>query len=305
MRQASLIVPAGLTMHRRSFLAVTSFIAGISALRAQPDMRLRSENALWESNSPTHRFAQRHLDSVDGLRRYRVFVAVPVADRPTGGWPAIYMLDGNAAFDDLQQADLDLVRGHALIGIGYYTEGRHDVDARARDYTPPVPSAAPASSEKEGRADIFLALLAERMLPELTREFSLDPARRMLWGHSYGGLFVLNALFKQPDLFRSYYAINPSLLWHAPLMLHAEGVSKRRAVGQSDLTILYDVTEDTRGDERRKARMLQGRAMLNDMLKRLAARPDIVLTQRAYPGENHGSMFQVGLRAALARGVPT
>ena len=272
-------------------------------------MRLRSRKALWESQSPTHRFAQRRFDSVDGLRRYHVFVAVPIADRPAGGWPAICMLDGNAAFDDLRQEDLDRAREHVLIGIGYETEGRHDVEARTQDYTPPIPPAETAlpgdadSAEKAGGADIFLALLAERILPDLTKDFSLDPARRMLWGHSYGGLFVLNALFKQPDLFRSYCAVSPSLWWRAPLMLQAEGDSKHRAAGQSDLSILYDVTKDFRGDERRKARMLRGRAMLDDMLARLAARPDIVLTQRAYPGENHGSMFQVGLRAALARGV--
>ena len=271
-------------------------------------MRLRSRNAIWEFNSPTHRFAQRRFDSADGLRGYRVFVAVPAGDRPVDGWPVIYMLDGNAAFDDLRQADLDLVPEYALIGIGYETEARHDVAARAQDYTPPVPPDAAlrddSASEKEGGGDVFLALLAERMLPELTKDFALDPARRMLWGHSYGGLFVLNTLFKQPDLFRSYCAASPSLWWHAPLMLQMEGPSRRRAAGQSDLMVLYEVTEDPRGDERRRARMLQGRAMLNDLLERLAARPDIALTQRAFPGESHGSMFQVGLKAALIHKIP-
>ncbi|WP_114945011.1 alpha/beta hydrolase [Microvirga calopogonii] len=296
-------------MDRRSFLAATSFIAGMSALRAQTDVRLGSKYAHSETNSPTHRFAQRRFDSADGQRHYQIFVAVPVIDRPAEGWPAICMLDGNAAFDALQQADLDLVRGHALVGIGY-EEGRNDGDARDLDYTPPFIvdgvtfPADPASTEKAGGGDAFLALIAERMLPELTKEFSLDPARRMLWGHSYGGLFALNALFKQPDLFRSYYAISPSVAWHAPLMLHAEGVSKHRAVGQSEVVILYDVAEDPRADERRKARLQKRRMMFEDMFKRLGARADIALTQRAYPGENHGSMFGVGLRAALARGVP-
>ncbi|WP_262270581.1 MULTISPECIES: alpha/beta hydrolase [Microvirga] len=297
-------------MHRRSFLAAASFIAGLSALHAQPDRRLRSRTALWEAPSPTHRFAQRHFDSVDGLRHYQVFVAVPLGDPPSGGWPAIVMLDGNAAFDDLRQADLDHVPGTVLIGIGYETGGPHDANTRTQDYTPPVAPEDragpddPDPSEEVGGADIFLALVAERMLPELTKDFSLDPARRALWGHSYGGLFVINALFRNPDLFRSYYAISPSLSWHAPLMLRREETSTRRAAGRSDVVILYDVTQDPRGDERRKARMLQARAMRADMLERLAARPDIVLTQRAYPGENHGSMFHVGLRAALDRGIP-
>ncbi|MBQ0822414.1 alpha/beta hydrolase [Microvirga sp. HBU67558] len=281
----------------------------MSALHAQPDLRLRSGTALWEAPSSTHRFAQRRFDSADGLRHYRAFVAVPLANPPAEGWPAIVMLDGNAAFDDLRQADLDHVPGTVLIGIGYETGGRHDVNARTQDYTPPVPPEDragpddPDPSEKVGGADIFLDLLAERLLPELAKDFSLDPARRSLWGHSYGGLFVIHALFRQPDLFRSYCAVSPSLWWHAPLMLRREETSKRRTEGQSDVVILYDVTQDPRDDERRKARMLQGRAMLAEMLGRLAGRPDIVLTQRAYPGENHGSMFQVGLRAALARDI--
>lgn len=218
------------------------------------------------------------------------------------------MLDGNAAFDALQQADLDLVRDHALVGIGY-EEGRNDPDNRDLDYTPPFSldgmtfPADPPSMEKAGGGDVFLALMAERMLPQLAKEFSLDPTRRMLWGHSYGGLFAVNALFKQPDLFRSYYAISPSLSWHAPLMLHAEGVSQHRAVGQSELVILYEVVE-AGGDERRRARLQRRRMIFDEMFKRLGARADIALTHRAYPGENHGSMFGVGMRAALARGVP-
>ncbi|WP_195904257.1 alpha/beta hydrolase [Microvirga lotononidis] len=296
-------------MHRRTFLAATSFIAGMSALRAQPDMRLRAKDALSEAHSPTHRFAQRRFDSVDGLRHYQVFVAVPVTDPPAEGWPAICMLDGNAAFDALQQADLDRVRDLVLVGIGY-EEGRNDPDTRDLDYTPPfflngtTFPADPPSTEKAGGGDVFLALVAERMLPDVAKEFSLDPARQMLWGHSYGGLFVVNALFKRPDLFRSYYAISPSLSWHAPLMLHAEDVSKRRAMGQSELVVLYEVPENTPGDERRKARLQRRQMMFDEMFERLGARADIALTQRAYPGENHGSMFGVGLRAALARGVP-
>jgi predicted alpha/beta superfamily hydrolase len=303
-----LIALAGSAMHRRSFLAITSLIAGMSALRAQSDMRLQSKEALWRTNSPTHRFTQRRFESIDGERHYLVFIAIPVGDRPAGGWPAIHMLDGNAAFDDLRQADLDEIPGHALIGIGYETEGPHGVNARERDYTPPFPAGDPVDpSDPEpdaGGGDVFLTFLAEQMLPELTRDFLLDPARRMLWGHSYGGLFAINTLFKQPDLFRSYYAISPSLRWHAPLMLRMEEASKRRTQGQSDVAILYEIAENAQGDERRRARMQQSQAIRDEILRRLAARPDIALTQRGYPGENHGSMFHVGLRAALAHGIP-
>jgi hypothetical protein len=40
-----------------------------------------------------------------------------------------------------------------------------------------------------------------------------DPARRILGGHSLGGLFTLYAMFTDPSLFWGYLAGSPALTW--------------------------------------------------------------------------------------------
>ncbi len=272
---------------------------GRSPFRHRPPLsRIR------QPDGPTHRLDERHFASADGRRFYRIDVAIPVGAPPADGWPAFVMLDGNALFETLGPADLALVPDAAIVGIGYDPMPRRDGDARTQDYTPPFPAddpVDPADPEPEaGGADIFLTLLAEYILPSLSIDFSLDPSRRMLWGHSYGGLFALNTLFKQPDLFRSYYAVSPSVRWHAPLILDLEAASPRRASGVSQVALLYEIPDEAALDPGRKARLGQARAVAAELLRRLQERADIAVVERRFPGETHGSMFRLGLNAALA-----
>src|SRR5690606_6559257 len=46
----------------------------------------------------------------------------------------------------------------------------------------------------------------------------IDESRQTLYGHSYGGLFVLHALRTQPGAFQRYVAASPSLWWNAPFV---------------------------------------------------------------------------------------
>jgi predicted alpha/beta superfamily hydrolase len=40
---------------------------------------------------------------------------------------------------------------------------------------------------------VFLDLLQDRILPQVRQQVALDATQLSLWGHSYGGLFVLHA----------------------------------------------------------------------------------------------------------------
>ena len=52
----------------------------------------------------------------------RLFLAVPKAPAPERGWPILYLLDGNAAFDFLTAALLEGAPGLIVAGIGYDTD---------------------------------------------------------------------------------------------------------------------------------------------------------------------------------------
>jgi len=92
---------------------------------------------------------------------------------------------------------------------------------RTRDFTPTASNARRDGTIDEkapvlgGGADKFLEFLttelrdaAEKRLPAGTRV-----VRRMLIGHSYGGLFTLHALLTHPERFDVYAALDPSLWW--------------------------------------------------------------------------------------------
>jgi len=168
----------------------------------------------------SHRIATRTVETEAG-RRYRLFTAMPAANSAET-LPALYMLDGNAAFDALSGDMLASHPGLAVIGIGYETDRGFDFEARARDYTPPAAMPDPRHPTRaSGEAARFLAALTRTLIPGLEAALPLDPARRTLWGHSFGGLFALHALAHAPEAFAGYSVVSPSLWWDGGAILDA------------------------------------------------------------------------------------
>ncbi|MDW4788956.1 catecholate siderophore esterase IroE, partial [Escherichia coli] len=65
-------------------------------------------------------------------------------------------------------------------------------------------------SRKSGGSNNFRQLLETRIAPKVEQGLNIDRQRRGLWGHSYGGLFVLDSWLSS-SYFRSYYSASPSL----------------------------------------------------------------------------------------------
>lgn len=170
---------------------------------------------------------ERHeITAADG-RTYRLFIAAP--DTPTAPVGVVYQLDANASFATMVEAARMQARRPSrtgvgplvLVGIGYPTDAPFDERRRARDLTPWPPS-EPVLSAESGGADAFLDTLALDIMPAVERRFAIDPARRGLFGHSFGGLFSLYTLFTRPTLFSAYAAVSPSLWWNPAAMASAE-----------------------------------------------------------------------------------
>ena len=77
--------------------------------------------------------------------------------------------------------------------------------------TPSFTGIAETFATGEGKA--FLAFIDEELIPALADHFPIDPDDITLTGQSFGGLFVLSALFQRPNRFRRYLAVSPSLWW--------------------------------------------------------------------------------------------
>lgn len=126
------------------------------------------------------------------------------------------MTDADYAFPILRQIgrrlnlDGPVVEEFILVGLSY-ARGDDGTVSRNRDYTPTANGPSRASSMRHGGGPAYQAYLRTRVLPFIEDRFRADPARRLLLGHSYGGLLGAQILFTDPAMFSGYALGSPSL----------------------------------------------------------------------------------------------
>ncbi|MTH62979.1 alpha/beta hydrolase [Paracoccus shanxieyensis] len=183
--------------------------------------RMTAELRIFDTGAPTHQLSQKVVQAGPG---YRLFIAVPKGPAPDAGWPVVYMLDGNAVFDFLTVEDLAMAKGLVVVGVGYDTPRQFARELRTQDFTAPDGPGDGLRPDHvhEGRVAGGAAIFHDRLTGPLRAAaedgLNIDPARRTLWGHSFGGLFTLYALLARPLAFARHAAISPSIWWDEPLM---------------------------------------------------------------------------------------
>lgn len=177
------------------------------------------------------------MKSAGGLE-YRIMISLPEGDVPySGGYPVIYLLDGNAYFPAFHAAKRaqPRLRGSILVAIGYPSTTPLDFARRAFDLSPPAPQER--NTPPQGGQDLFLDFIETRLMPKVSQQFKVDQDQRSLVGHSFGGMLGVYALFTRPTLFQHVVAISPSLWWRDQYLLEpARAFTKRALAGQLDLT---------------------------------------------------------------------
>lgn len=191
-------------------------LAGLScSVQAAPDLTRKVEHSWDRQGSSLYQFEQHVLASSDGQRQYRITLAKPKAAMPEQGYPVLYALDGNAALAALDDSVLAGMTGGdwpVVVAIGYDTDLYFDPQARSFDYTF-TPLQPPEDGRVYGGAEPFWQLIESRVKPLVQSRVQINLARQTLWGHSFGGLFVLHVLFNHPDSYQGYVAADPSLWW--------------------------------------------------------------------------------------------
>lgn len=251
---------------------------------------------------------------------YRIYLSVPVVPPPAGGYPVLYALDGDynfaqfhrdnpreaGVFERLRQHGPAVPQPGVVVGIGYGRPFAQTLDLRAQDYTPPV-TCQPCDklSPHHGGADAFARFINEELKPEIARRLPVNPVRQSLFGHSYGGLFTLYQLLRQPAAFQHYFAISPSLwfgervLLSAPLPAMPAGEPRLVAlwVGQSEQPATYAITADrTRQQRLQQNRMVDNAAA---MMARLYGQPGVVTDYRVIADHDHGQMHGFAIDRVL------
>jgi predicted alpha/beta superfamily hydrolase len=160
---------------------------------------------------------------------YRILVSYPSGEAPAGGWPVLYVLDGNAFFASFAetrrlQEHFDIGKS-IIVGVGYPTDQAYD-SRRLYDFTSAAPPPEPWRSEfaklRSGGREKFLDFLTGPLRREIGKRYQTNPDRQALFGHSLGGLFAVHTLFSRPEAFHAIIAASPTLFWHEQEMLEQE-----------------------------------------------------------------------------------
>lgn len=273
---------------------------GINA-DAKPDMRPLGPN-IADRGSAYYHFNVAYFDWLDGERHYKVWTAIPNAAPPAEGYPILYALDGNAVMDrvsDSLLAQLTQKTPPVIVAVGYQTTLPFDQNARAYDYRPTVKENSADSgwdSRKSGGSEAFRQLLQNTIVENVERGMKIDPRRRAIWGHSYGGLFIIDSWLAS-SRFRIYFSASPSLGRGNASLLDKMAEAKADAFSQKSLYLMEGAVATQRvssaGAEETRGNVLQTVSLLK--------KKGVAVNWWPYPGLSHGEMFNASLQSALLK----
>jgi predicted alpha/beta superfamily hydrolase len=214
-----------------------------------------------------------------------VLVSTPPGyDRSTELYPVLYVTDGDAHLLHTR-GTADFLAGNGLMPR-IIIVGVANTD-RTRDLSPTRASLEGRNGTirefpTSGGASRFLDFFEKELFPYVEAHYRTQP-HRLLAGHSFGGLFALNAFFTRPAMFRSVLAVSPTLRWDEdlPLRQAADFFDHRDELGA---TLVVAMANEEEGDPRP--------TRLDRLEKTLeAAKAEGFEWQvLRIPGENHGSV---------------
>ncbi|MBK6998017.1 MAG: alpha/beta hydrolase [Lewinellaceae bacterium] len=150
----------------------------------------------------------------------KIWVYVPDGGGPSvisQQYPVVYLLDGDAHFYSvvgmIQQ--LSSVNGNTMCPK-MIVVGIPNTD-RTRDLTPThvdvdLPFADSAFCKTSGGGENFIAFIEKELMPHIEAKYPTADYK-MLIGHSFGGLTVMQTFVHHTDLFNAYVCIDPSMMW--------------------------------------------------------------------------------------------
>jgi uncharacterized protein len=154
----------------------------------------------------------------------KIWVHVP--DAPPNSkerFPVVYVLDGDGHFSSvvgmIQQ--LSTINGNTMcpkmmvVGIPN-TDRTRDLTPTHIDANPPFMDST--FSKTSGGGENFIAFLEKELMPHIEEKYP-TAAHKILIGHSFGGLAVMQTFVHHTDLFNSYICIDPSMWWDKQTLL--------------------------------------------------------------------------------------
>lgn len=242
-----------------------------------------------------------------------------------------YLVDGNAYFytavDISRRLEYLYSTRTVIVGIGYPPSNYVYDFRRGPDLTPKAPEydmpldrhGKPRTDISFGEAEEFLAWIKSQVMPRVEGtvfpEANLATGRRALYGHSYGGIFTLNTMYSEPDLFDTYIAASPTVWWNKDFLIRQPEVAFRNRKSplehpvslvltwgecKGDLTRHHGEAEAVFRKRQDCAEEDQIQEYMDALVSRLETCPSLRnLQTRKFKNEDHGSAAVTGLQHGL------
>lgn len=258
---------------------------------------------------------------------HRIFLYRPSKPAPPQGWPILYLTDGNACFAtavDALKVQASYPNGTnvsegIVVAIGYPTDEPYDPLRRSWDLSPPpgriYPPFFPDTPDvRTGGGERFLSLIENELKPWIETQVPIDRSRQALFGHSFGGLFVLYALLTKPKAFNRWISASPAIYWENAALLAMENeflngchqpidIELHLSAGQYEGETLAPFHKGTAEEQKRLERAKETRTV--ELAREMAQRwskwtlSTETVTFEEYAGENHMSVLPVALNRAV------
>jgi predicted alpha/beta superfamily hydrolase len=165
-------------------------------------------------------------------RRINVYLPPAYKEHPNARLPVLYMPDGGINEDFLHVAGLVQVltgngtmRPFILVGI--------ENTERRRDLTGPTESGQDKKiAPRVGGSAAFRKFIREELMPQVKARYRTTNETAIV-GESLAGLFIVETLLKEPDLFDTYIAFDPSLWWNNQQLVNDTAADLRRHASMS------------------------------------------------------------------------
>ena len=164
------------------------------------------------------------VTSTQSQSTYHLIVRLPAEYDKNSKYPTIYLLDGGISYPLLSAyyhylRFTEEIPVMIMVGISYGTDDWQKGNARSTDYTAKSPQ-----REHWGGAVKFQHLLKNSIIPLIEKNYPSDPDKRLIFGNSIAGQFVLYTAMTKPELFSGYIASNPALHRNLPFFMEEENL---------------------------------------------------------------------------------
>ncbi len=142
-------------------------------------------------------------------RFYNVYLPASYETSNQINYPVVYLIDGDYNFHHttglIEQLSSISEKIPEMIVIGIADNGHNNY----------VNNCTPFDEKNNpgGQSEKFLDFITTELKPQINKNYK-SSEYDILIGHSFGGLFTINALLSNPESFNAYISISPSLWWN-------------------------------------------------------------------------------------------